>query len=82
MKGHWKMGSEERMRAMLIVHPPAKSARDVIRCYMIQLFPSNDFLVQKIDTLFPVIDWIFLLNTLKVTKKASHWSAMCIHCMQ
>lgn len=76
------MGSEERMRAMLIVHPPTKSARDVIRYYMIQLFPSNDFLVQKIDTLFIVIDWIFFLNTLKITKKTSHWSAMWIYCMQ
>lgn len=49
----------------LIAHLPTKSARDATRYYMIQSFPSNGFLVQKIDTLFKVIYRIFFLNTLK-----------------
>lgn len=49
----------------LTAHLPTKSARDATRYYMIQSFPSNGFLVQKIDTLFKVIYRIFFLNTLK-----------------
>lgn len=49
----------------LIVHLPTKSERDAIRYYMIHSFPSNGFLVQKINTLFKVIYQKFFLHTLK-----------------
>lgn len=62
---------------VLTAHLPTNSASDVIRYYMIQSFPSNGFLVQKIDTSFIVIDWLFFLNTLSY-EKASNWSAMWI----
>lgn len=55
----------------LILHLPVKSARDVIRYYMIQSFPSNDFFTWKIDTLFQVIDQIFFLNSLHISYQES-----------
>lgn len=50
----------------LIVHLPMTSARDAIR-YILHdpVVSKRQFLVQKIDTLFKVIDQIFFLNTLK-----------------
>lgn len=55
----------------LILHLPVKSARDVIRYYMIQSFPSNGFFTWKIDTLFQVIDQIFFLNSLLISYQES-----------
>ena len=59
-------------RRTLTVHLPTKAARDATRYYMIQSFPSNGFLVQKIDTLFKVIYRIFFPNTLKHKLPKSH----------
>ena len=59
-------------RRTLTVHLPTKAARDATRYYMIQSFPSNGVLVQKIDTLFKVIYRIFFPNTLKHKLPKSH----------
>lgn len=64
-------GLRRKAGSCALILLPVKSARDVIRYYTIQSFPSNGFLTWKIDTLFQVIDQIFFLNSLHISYQES-----------